>query len=108
MSVYLIAMIRVDDPETYKKYTSQTPAILKKYGGRFLARAGEIETIEGEPFHDRLVIVEFSTKQALHEWYASPEYRAVLKYRKASSQGRILVIEGVTDTEAPDDKVLKT
>ena len=107
MSVYLIAMVRVDDPETYKKYTTQTPATIKKYGGKFLARAGEVETIEGESFHDRLVILEFPTKQALHEWYTSPEYRAALKYRRVSSVGRILVIEGVTDTDAPDDKVVK-
>ena len=107
MSVYLIAMVKVNDVETYKKYTARTPAIVKKHGGKFLARAGEVDTVEGEPFHDRLVILEFPSKQALHKWYASEEYQEVLKYRHASSEGRILVIEGATDTEAPDDKVVR-
>jgi len=107
MSVYLIAMVKVNDVETYQKYTALTPAIAKKYGGKFLARAGAVEAIEGEPFNDRLVIVEFPSKEALHKWYASEEYQAVLKYRHASSEGRILVIEGVADTDAPDDKVVK-
>jgi len=107
MSVYLIAMVKVNDVETYKKYTAQIPAITKKYGGKFLARAGEVEALEGEPFHDRLVIVEFPSKEALHRWYTSEEYQAALKYRHASSEGRILVIEGAADTEAPDDKVVR-
>ena len=106
MSVYMIAMIKVNDVETYKKYTSLTPALVKKYGGRFLARAGEVETVEGEPFHDRLVLLEFPSKEVLHKWYASEEYQAVLKYRLASSEGRILAIEGVADTDTPDDKVV--
>ncbi len=107
MSAYLIAMVKVNDVETYKKYTVQTPAIVKKYGGKFLACAGEVEALEGEPFHDRLVILEFQSKEALHRWYASEEYQAALKYRHASSEGRILVIEGAADTEAPDDKVVR-
>ena len=101
-------MVRVDDPEAYKKYAAQTPSIVKKYGGKFLARAGEVDTIEGEPFHDRLVIVEFPSKQAAREWYASPEYQAALKYRKAACKGQLLVIEGVSNTQAPDAKVVKS
>ncbi|MFC1912287.1 DUF1330 domain-containing protein [Chloroflexota bacterium] len=107
MSVYVIAMVKVNDVETYKKYTARTPAIARKYGGKFLARAGAVEAIEGEPFHDRLVILEFPSKEALHKWYASEEYQSVLKYRHASSTGRILAIEGAADTEAPDDKVVR-
>ena len=107
MSVYLVAMVKVNDVETYKKYTARTPGIAKKYGGKFLARAGAVEAVEGEPFNDRLVLVEFPSKEKLHEWYASEEYQEAVKYRHASSTGRILVIEGVADTEAPDDKVVK-
>ena len=107
MSVYLVAMVKVNDVETYKKYTAQTPGIAKKYGGKFLARAGAVEAVEGEPFNDRLVLVEFPSKEALHKWYNSPEYQAAVKYRHASSEGRLLAIEGVADTEAPDDKVVR-
>ena len=35
------------------------------------------------------------------------EYQAAVKYRHASSEGRLLAIEGVADTEAPDDRVVK-
>ena len=31
MSVYLVAMVKVNDPETYKKYTARTPDIIQKH-----------------------------------------------------------------------------
>lgn len=108
MTAYVIAMIRVDDPETYKEYTSRTPPTVKKYGGKFLARGGEVDTVEGEPFNDRLVLLEFPSKQAIRDWFADPEYQAAAKYREASSEAHILVIDGVADTYGPDAKVVKS
>ncbi|MFC1952997.1 DUF1330 domain-containing protein [Chloroflexota bacterium] len=97
MSAYAIVMVRVNDPETYRKYTAQTPQIVNKYGGKFLSRGGEVDTIEGEPFNDRLVILEFPSKQAIHDMFADPEYQTAAKYRKASSEARILAIDGIPD-----------
>ena len=108
MAAYMIAMIKVDDPETYKEYSSRTPPIVKKHGGRFLARGGEVDTIEGEPFNARLAILEFPSKKVVHDFFADPEYQAAAKYRKKSSQARILVIDGVADTYAPEAKVVKS
>ena len=97
MTAYTIVMVRVDKPDTYKEYTSRTPPIVKKYGGKFLVRGGEVDTIEGEPFNDRLVILEFPSKQSIHDFFADPEYQAAADYRKASSEARILAINGVSD-----------
>ena len=108
MSAYVIAMIRVDNPEIYREYTSRTPPTVEKYGGKFIARGGEVDTLEGEPFNDRLVLLEFPSKQAVRDWHADPEYQVALEYRKASSEARILVIDGAADTHAPDAKVVKS
>jgi len=108
MSAYLIAMIRVDDPEIYKQYTSRTPATVKAHGGKFLARGGEVETLEGEPFRDRLVVVEFPSREAVHAWYSSPEYQEARQYRVASAESKILVIEGTAGETAPDPRVIKS
>jgi len=96
MSAYAVVMVKVNDPETYRKYTAQTPQIVNKYGGRFLSRGGEVDTIEGEQFNDRLVILEFPTKQAIHDMFSDPEYKAAAEYRMASSEARILAIDGVS------------
>ena len=97
MSAYLVLMATINDPETYTKYTAHTPRLVNKYGGRFLVRGGDVETIEGEPFNDRLVILEFPSRKAIHDLFADPEYQTVAEYRKASSEARIVAIDGYSD-----------
>jgi uncharacterized protein (DUF1330 family) len=109
MSVYLVCLVRVDDAETYKRYTARTPALIHKHGGRFLVRGGAVETVEGPAFDDRLVVLEFPSAEAVKTFYASPEYQEVMKFRTASSEATFLLAEGVPpDLVAPDDQVVKS
>ena len=109
MSAYLVCMVRVDDPETYRKYTARTPALIAKHGGRFLVRGGDVETIEGPAFQDRLVVLEFSSKDAVRTFYRSPEYQEVMQHRTAASQATFLLADGVPEgLAAPDDKVVRS
>ena len=96
MAAYAVLIAEVNDPETYKEYISRTPPIVKRYGGKFLVRGGEVDTIEGELFNDRLVILEFPSKQAIHDMFSDHEYKAAAEYRKVSSRARILAIDGVS------------
>ena len=108
MKAYVIAQIRVGDPEIYSQYTAQTPPTIKAYGGKFLARAGQAETIEGETFNQRLVILEFPSKEAVNKWFNSPEYQSIKHLRTASSTGHLLVVEGSPEGFAPDANVVKS
>jgi uncharacterized protein (DUF1330 family) len=109
MSVYMVAMVRVHDPETYKQYTARTPALIGKHGGRFLVRGGEVETIEGPTFDQRLVVLEFPSREAYMAFYESPEYQEAMTYRQAASEATFLLVEGVPDgAAAPDDRVVKS
>jgi len=94
MSAYIVGTVTIDDPETYKKYTAKTPALIEKHGGKFLARGGAVTTLEGEPFNDRMVIIEFPSNQALQDWYNDPDYQDAIKIRQSASHGRVLSIEG--------------
>ncbi len=96
MPAYAILMAKVNDQETYMKYAAKTPPLAEKHGGRFLVRGGTVDTIEGEPYDDRLVILEFPSKQAIHDFYADPEYLAAAEFRKASSETRLLAVEGLS------------
>jgi len=95
MNAYIVAMVEIEDLETYKKYTAKTPALVAKHGGKFIARGGAIQTLEGEPFNERMVIIEFPSQQALQDWYNDPDYQEALLIRQSASNGRVLSIEGV-------------
>jgi len=95
MSVYVVAKVTVNDPETYKKYAEKTPALLEKHGGKFLVRGGNVETLEGELFKGRVVVIEFPTQEALQNFYNDPDYQAAKLIRQSASEGQFLAVDGV-------------
>ncbi len=95
MSAYIVVQVQVHDPVGYEEYKKGVPATLALYDGKFLVRGGKKETLEGDWSPERFVILEFPSVARAKEWWASPEYRAIidLRYRNASSQ--MIVVEGV-------------
>ena len=47
MTAYVIVDIEVSDPEGYKEYVKLAPEAVKLYGGKYIARGGYNETLEG-------------------------------------------------------------
>lgn len=88
-------IVRMDNtnPDRYKEYATANGAAFKKYGARFVVRAGKFEAVEGKP-RARNVVIEFPSYQAALDCWNSPEYREALAIRKDISQGEIVVAEG--------------
>ena len=90
---YWIGRVDVNNDEGYKAYAAANPAIFKKFGGRFVVRAGKFEAAEGSS-RKRNVVIEFPSYQAALDCYNSPEYQANIKLRQPHSSADIIVIEG--------------
>ena len=90
---YWIARVDVSDEDGYKPYAAANPAIFKKYGGRFVVRAGKFESMEGQS-RSRNVVIEFPDYASALACYRSPEYQANIKVRQPHSDIDIIVIEG--------------
>ena len=90
---YWIARVDVTDPEGYKAYVAANAEAFKKYGARFLVRAGRFESLEGSS-RSRNVVIEFPSYQAALDCWKSPEYQAALKLRLPVSTADLLVVEG--------------
>ena len=59
MPAYVINDMVVTDPELFERYKQLSPPTVAQYGGRFLARGGQIENLEGDWSPQRVVIIEF-------------------------------------------------
>jgi len=94
MFAYLLARVRITDPETYKAYIARSPAVIKSFGGEFLVRGGHHETLEGADFDARLVIVRFLGIDHARAFYHSPEYQELIKLRAPAAIGEIVIVEG--------------
>ena len=91
----MIARINVTDPEQYKKYMAATPAIIEKFGGRFVVRGGDKVTLEGPEETRRIAVVEFPALDNIRQFYTSPDYKAAMKLREGAAALEILGLEGV-------------
>jgi uncharacterized protein (DUF1330 family) len=92
MAAYVIASVNVTNPTAYEDYRKLVPDTLKKYGGKFLARGGEVEQREGAWKPHRVVVLEFADMAAARRWYDSPEYQTALKIRLANSTSDVMMI----------------
>ena len=90
---YWIGRVDVHNEEAYKPYAAANAAIFKKYGGRFVVRAGKFHCTEGTS-RPRNVVIEFPDYAAAVACYRSPEYQANIKVRQPHSTVDMIIVEG--------------
>ena len=90
---YWIGRVDVKSDEGYKPYATANAAIFKKFGARFVVRAGQFECPEGSA-RSRNVVIEFPDYAAALACYRSPEYQANIKVRQPHSIADIVIIGG--------------
>jgi uncharacterized protein (DUF1330 family) len=95
MVAYVIVDIEVTDSVAFERYKNAITANIAAFGGRYLARGGATEVLEGNWIPKRLVILEFPNMARLKEWYHSPEYAPLLDLRKASASSNLVVTDGI-------------
>jgi uncharacterized protein (DUF1330 family) len=95
MPAFVIVEIEVRDPEAYETYRSLVPASLDAYGGKFIARGGATENLEGDWTPERIVVLEFPSLERARQWWGSPEYRDAKAIRMRAARTRMIAIEGV-------------
>ena len=95
MAAYIWANVEVTDPVAYEEYRQRVPAIIAAHGGRYLARGGRSELLEGAVQPNRLVILEFPDMAQLKAFYHSPEYRPLTALRQRTARSSLIALEGV-------------
>lgn len=95
MLAYWMVTVHVTDPKAYEEYKKRTPAALAKYGGKFLARGGRAQTVEGKSAPERAVLIEFPSFEQALKCFNSPEYQEAKGFRANVAEAQIVIVEGV-------------
>ena len=96
MSAYFIVDVNVQDAAGFEEYRKRVPAIVEKYGGKFLVRGGKFEKLEGKWQPTRVVLLEFPTLEQARRWYDSEEYREPKALRFKTAKTDLILVEGVS------------
>lgn len=94
MTVYVVALIQIEDRARYGAYESGFMEIFERYEGKILAVDDDSHTLEGAWNHSRTVLLEFPDDAALQRWYHSEDYQALMQHRLAASTANLGVLQG--------------
>ena len=95
MAAYLIARINVTDPTQYEEYKKLSPAAIEAFGGEFIVRGGECETLEGPDETNRLVVVRFDSMEQARQCYRSEQYQHAKTQRQDAAEAQFVIVDGV-------------
>jgi uncharacterized protein (DUF1330 family) len=94
MPAYVIADLKITDPETYARYIELVPATIAAFGGRYVARGGATERLDGDWEPNRIVILEFDSMDQARAWWNSEDYNGPKAIRQSSAESRIILVDG--------------
>lgn len=95
MTAYVIADLEIIDQKLFEEYRQRVPATIAAHGGRYLARGGSTEILEGSWSPKRCVILEFPDMERFRAWWSSPEYAPLRVLRQQATKSKLIVTEGV-------------
>ncbi len=91
---YLVAQIRVRDPEGYDTFRKMSGPAIAQYGGRILVRNPNPDIREGTR-SGTVILIEFDDMAAARAFYESPEYTAARAVRERAADTDLILVEGV-------------
>ena len=96
MTAYVIANVKVSDPQRYEGYKALSPGAIAAAGGRFLVRGGQTGVLEGNWQPARIVVLEFESMAAAKAFYDSALYRKARDARSGATElFDMICVEGV-------------
>jgi len=90
----MIADIKVTDDAWVPGYAASVHDLVHKHGGKYLARSGNVKTLEGKPLDTTMVaLLEFPSVEALKAFAADPTYAPFAAARQRGSESRLHLID---------------
>lgn len=96
MAAYIIGRLQMRDPSWVERYRATVPSLVARHGGRYLARGGAMERLEGgAPLPTSFVVLEFPSMDHARAFHRDPEYAPFIRLRQAGSDLDLVLVEGL-------------
>ncbi|MDT4329111.1 DUF1330 domain-containing protein [Methylomonas sp. MV1] len=96
MNAYLILDLSINNFESFREYIEKIPLFIKKHGGRYIVQGVEPEVMEGDWCPERVVILEFPSKENAKEFLGDTEAQPLFSIRHKSTTSKLILAEGCT------------
>lgn len=90
---YMIVLGSVYDREAFmSRYASRLAPLYERHGGSYLAVTGAVETLEGEPAFESVVMSRWPDAESARAFWNDPDYRALAELRIDNAWGEFDVV----------------
>ena len=95
MTVYIIAQLKITEPDAYRRYQRAFPAIFSRHNGQLLVADPSPSVLEGEWPRDKVVVMAFPDQAAAERFVHDPDYQTISKDRAAGAETVSLMVKGL-------------
>jgi uncharacterized protein (DUF1330 family) len=96
MKAYLVLDLSVHDFPGFRPYIDAIPAFIEKHGGRYIVQGAEPTVMEGDWAPERMVILEFPSREAATAFLDDPDAQTLFGVRHRTTTSRLVLVEGCT------------
>ena len=91
----MVVLLRNRNRDWLADYVTSVPAILRGYGGEYLAVSKSVRRLEGAGnLPEIIALFSFPSLAHIEEFMSSDEYRPLRKLRQENADADILIFEG--------------
>lgn len=94
MKAYLVLDFSITNMELFMEYVEKIPHQIERHLGKYIVR-GEVPTVvEGDWSPQRVVILEFPTKQNAEQFLTDPDSQYLFKIRHQNTISKLILLDG--------------
>jgi uncharacterized protein (DUF1330 family) len=98
MNAYLIIDLSIHDLSMFREYLTKIPSFVKKHLGRYVVQGVEATVIENEWKPERVVVIEFPSRENAEAFLSDPEAKELFKLRHKSTTSKMILVDGCLET----------
>jgi uncharacterized protein (DUF1330 family) len=96
MKAYLVLDFAVHDLDGFRPYVERVPSFIERHGGSYIVRGAEPKPIEGIWSPERMVILEFPSRQNAEAFLSDPDFQELAKIRHRTTNSQLVLVDGCT------------
>lgn len=87
MAAYIVATVRIADPERFAEYAKGIAGLSEQFGGEAVVKGPVVELLEGEGVvGERVVVSRYPDAESARAYIASAQYQAAAALRVGAAE----------------------
>lgn len=94
MKAYLVLDFSITNMELFMEYVEKIPQQIERHLGKYIVRGVVPTIVEGDWTPERVVILEFPSKQNAEQFLADPDSQQLFEIRHQNTVSKLILLDG--------------